>query len=275
MELEEGKAVIDTAIAQQKLCLVIGHCQVKYKGRAASKLTHGDRLLVIKPDGTFLVHQNSKMAAINYQGPGAVVNTALTDATLEQSAMPTPVLVVKAERKKPQEETIEVTFDLLQSAQSFRLHDDGNLKLFGSERQLADLLEQDLHLIEKGLTPLKTESHFNKGAIDILAQDQGGRLVAIELKRRTAGLDAVTQLVRYVKQLSHRKDAQNTNAKENKEGKAAKVRGILCAPEITDNALSMLEEEGLEYFKLDYEISNPSAKIKGLQKKQKSLGEYG
>ncbi len=291
MKLEEGKSVIDSAIAQQQLCLVVGHCQVKYKGRAASKLSQGDRLLVIKPDGTFLVHQNSKMAAINYQGPGAFVSTELKQAenqgpenrdntgkeadkqktktkknethdTTKPDAQLT--LVVKAERKKPQEEVIEVTFDSLQSAQHFKMQDDESLTLFGSERQLADLLEQDLGLIEKGLAPLKTESHFNKGAIDILAQDRQGRLVAIELKRRTAGLDAVTQLVRYVKQLSQRK-----------ETKTAKVRGILCAPEITDNALTMLEEEGLEYFRLDYEISNPSAKIKGLQKKQKMLGEYG
>lgn len=291
MNLEEGKKIIDASIAQQRLCLVVGHCQVKYKGRAASKLSQGDRLLVIKPDGTFLVHQNSKMAAINYQGPGAFVSTEIRQgeknkATGEKEKGNTPkntradavqtmpleatpadpnpqeqaVLITKAERKKPQEEVIEVAFDSLQSAQSFKMQDDESLKLFGSERQLADLLEQDLGLIEKGLHPLQTESHFNKGAIDILAQDAQGRIVAIELKRRTAGLDAVTQLVRYVKQLSQRKNT--------------KIRGLLCAPEITPNALKMLEEEALEYYKLDYEISNPSAKIKGLQKKQKILGEY-
>ncbi|MBI2445125.1 endonuclease NucS [Candidatus Micrarchaeota archaeon] len=293
MHLEQGKTVIDSAISQQQLCLVVGHCQVKYKGRAASKLSQGDRLLVIKPDGTFLVHQNSKMAAINYQGPGAIVSTEIRKADEDADVAKVEktrktetegaknhgpqkdsmLLVVKAERKKPQEEVIEVAFDSLQSAQNFSLQDDESLKLFGSERQLADLLEQDLGLIEKGMRPLQTESHFNKGAIDILAQDKDGRLVAIELKRRTAGLDAVTQLVRYVKQLSHRKDAKAT-PDANAQNKANRVRGILCAPEITPNALTMLEQEGLEYFKLDYEISNPSAKIKGLQKKQKMLEEF-
>jgi len=38
------------------------------RSRAASKLSEGDRLLVIKQDGTFLVHQATKMHAINYQG---------------------------------------------------------------------------------------------------------------------------------------------------------------------------------------------------------------
>jgi len=73
--------------------------------------------------------------------------------------------------------------------------------------------------------------------------------VVIELKRREAGLDAVTQLARYVEEVSKRRDRA--------------TRGILCAPKITPNALRMLERDGLEFFKLDYEIGNPSAKITG------------
>ncbi len=250
MELSEGKSVIKQALCQDRLCVAVGHCTVKYHGRAASKLSQGDRLLVIKPDGTFLVHQGSKMAAINYQGPGAQVSAELVPEGL----------LVKAERQKPQHETIEVLFDELQAVSAYTLKDDSTLKLFGSERQLADLLEQDLGLIEKGLKPLQKEAFMRKGAIDLMAEDKAGKLVAIELKRRNAGLDAVTQLARYVSELSQRKGAQ--------------VRGVLCAPKITPNALKMLERLHLEYFKLDYEISNPSAKIKGLQKKQKMLGEF-
>lgn len=250
MKLEEGQKQIQQALSRGRLCIVVGHCSVKYHGRAASKLTHGDRLLVIKPDGTFLVHQGKKMAAINYQGPGAQVSADVADGHL----------VVKATRKKPVDEVIEVSFDSLQAAHSFALKDDENLRLFGSERQLADLLEQDLNLIEPGLKPLKKESFMRKGTIDLMAQDRSGALVAIELKRRSAGLDAVTQLKRYVEELAKRQKCR--------------VRGILCAPDITANALKMLEREGLEFFRLDYEISNPSAKIKGLEKKQKMLGEY-
>ncbi|MDP2717573.1 MAG: endonuclease NucS, partial [Candidatus Micrarchaeota archaeon] len=213
MDLSDGKSGIEQALSLEKLCVVVGHCQVKYHGRAASKLSKGDRLLVIKPDGTFLVHQGKKMAAINYQGPGAHVSAEL---------MPEGLLV-KAERTKPQKEVIEVLFDQLQAVSSFTLKDDSTLKLFGSERQLADLLEQDLGLIEKGLKPLQKEAFMRKGAIDLMAEDKDGKIVAIELKRRNAGLDAVTQLARYVEELSHRR--------------GVKVRGLLCAPEITPNAL--------------------------------------
>lgn len=249
--LKEAKRVVDEAFDSGKLAVLVGRCKVAYEGRAASKLSEGDRLLVIKPDGTFLVHQNKGMAAINYQGPGTAVSTKLDDTEL----------VLTAENTRPKiKEKIEVRFYEVYSAESFALKDDSELKVFGSERELAELLMQDLHLIEKGLVPLKQESEVRRGTIDILAEDLRKRLVIIEVKRRTAGLDAVTQLARYVDELSKRKDRQ--------------TRGILCAPEVTPNALKMLEHEGLEFFKLDYKIENPSAKIMGLQKKQKMLQEF-
>jgi RecB family endonuclease NucS len=95
--------------------------------------------------------------------------------------------------------------------------------------------------------------------MDIVARDREGRLVVIELKRRQAEFSAVTQLKRYVEELEKRKNE--------------KVRGILCAPGISKNALSMLEKSGLEFSKLDYAIEKEVI-IKGLEKKQKTLDFY-
>jgi len=258
----EAKKTIDEALERKRLLVVVGNCGVKYEGRAASKLSEGDRLLVVKHDGTFLVHQSDKMAAINYQGPGAVVSCELVfDANNPRSAEPVELAVIaKRIMQNNARELIEVRFKRVDFAQSFFLKDDKQLKLFGTERELSELLMQDLHLIEPGLIPLQQESDVRKGTIDILAEDSQKRLVVIEVKRRIAGLDAVTQLSRYVKELSQRR--------------GRKVRGILCSPEITENSLKMLEGEGLEFFKLSYEIANPAAKIRGLQKKQKALSEF-
>lgn len=246
----EAKQTIDSCLEQQKLCVVVGKCVVRYKGRAASKLSEGERLLIIKPDGTFLVHQSTSMKAINYQGPGAKISTQADENEI----------VVRAVRSKPLEEEIEAHFNSVQFAGAFDMKDDSKLSVFGTERELSDLLMQDLHLIEQGLIPLKNESDVRRGSIDILAEDAAKNLVAIELKRRSAGLDAVTQLKRYVQELQKRK------------GK--RVRGILCAPEITANALKLLYEDGFEFFKLDYEVHNPRAEIKGLERKQKGLSEF-
>ncbi len=262
MDLTEAKKVVDDALSGGKMLVLVGNCSVRYEGRAASKLSEGDRMLVVKHDGTFLVHQGAKMAAINYQGPGASVSTELVFDANNLKSGEAIGLIIAAKRTLPNNarEVLEATFHSVEFAHSFHLKDDKQLKVFGTERELSDLLMEDLHLIEPGLIPLQKESDVRKGTIDILAQDSKKRLVVIEVKRRIAGLDAVTQLARYVKELSQRKGVT--------------VRGILCSPEITGNSLTMLEKEGLEYYKLSYEISNPSAKIRGLQKKQKMLGEY-
>lgn len=251
MELTEAKNCVDRALDGGRLAVVVGRCRVQYEGRAASKLSEGDRVLIIKNDGTFLVHQPKGMAAINYQGPGASITTGLQDGELVVSAL---------RNKKNLKERIHVRFFDVYSAQSFSLKDDKSLALFGSERQLSDLIMQDLCVIEEGMVPVQQESEVRKGTIDILARDKNGKLAVIEVKRRGAGLDAVSQLERYVSELSKRKGVS--------------VRGILCSPRITPNAHAMLEKAGLEFFRLDYEIGNPSAKIKGLQKKQKVLEEY-
>ncbi|OIO26455.1 endonuclease NucS [Candidatus Micrarchaeota archaeon CG_4_10_14_0_2_um_filter_55_9] len=250
MTLQKKSELIKSALSKGELCVVVGECQVKYEGRAISKLSAGDRLLVIKPDGTFLVHQGKGMKAVNYQGPGAKILVSDGDE-----------LCVTALRSKPIKEKIEVCFSRVDSVHSFPMRDDKELKLFGSERELSNLLAQDLSVIEKGLKPLKKESVMRKGSIDILAEDSNKCLVVIEVKRRNAGLAAVTQLKRYVNELRKRKGCE--------------VRGFLVAPHVTPNAYAMLCNDGFQFFKLDYEVHNPGSTIKGLQKKQKELGEYG
>ena len=253
MDAKDAKQLINQALNQGHLVMTIGTCNVKYEGRAASKLSTGDRMLVIKKDGTFLVHQSKGMAAINYQGPGAAI---LTD--IDTSGK----LIVSAVRKKNGEvsEQIIVTFDDVNFCHAFDLQDDEKITVYGTESDLADLLMKDLHLIELGLIPVQQESPLAKGHIDILARDSKGNLVVIELKRRQAELNAVSQLKRYVEEVSKRKDC--------------KVRGLLCAPDISENAKKMLDNYGFEFYKLKYNSSDSNTKIEGLEKKQKELSHY-
>ncbi|MBN3037363.1 MAG: endonuclease NucS [Candidatus Diapherotrites archaeon] len=249
MRLNEAKNVIDEAISSGRTLVVVGECTVHYHGRAASKLASGERLVIVKSDGSFLVHQNKNMAAINYQPPKGVITAELGDGAL----------VLRASRREPKE-LLEAFFSRIDFAQSFVMRDDRSLRVFGTEKNLSELLMQDLELIEPGLRPVKSESPLGKGRIDVFALDRDGNPVVIEVKRRTAGLSAVSQLQRYVSEVSKRK--------------GVRVRGVLCAPGISPKALNFLECEGLEFFKLDYEVHNPSAEIKGLQRKQAGLKEF-
>ncbi|NYZ80029.1 DUF91 domain-containing protein, partial [Candidatus Micrarchaeota archaeon] len=74
MELKDAYELSKKAIDDKRNLIVVGECSVKYHGRAASKLSSGERIVIIKQDGSFLVHQNKNMAAINYQPPKGVVS---------------------------------------------------------------------------------------------------------------------------------------------------------------------------------------------------------
>jgi len=49
---------------------ILGECQVEYKGRARSQLSRGERLILLKPDGTLLVHTAQKAKPVNWMPPG-------------------------------------------------------------------------------------------------------------------------------------------------------------------------------------------------------------
>ncbi len=107
---------------------------------------------------------------------------------------------------------------------------------------------------------MKREGILRKGIVDILAEDKDNNIVVIEVKRRQADFNAVTQLARYVEHVRKIKDR--------------KTRGMLIAPAITETALEMLKSLGFEFFNLEFEISNPKAKIKGLEKRQPTINEF-
>lgn len=253
LSLLQVQDLVAQAHPSGRLCLLVGNCKVTYSGRAASKLSEGDRLLVIKGDGTFLVHQGKGMVAINYQGPGSKVLARVVD----------DVLIIESKgklRPNTPQERIEARFSRVDFAQAFDLRDDSKLKVSGTEEELAGLLMQEPDRIEQGLTTLKQESARTHGEIDILARDKKGNLVVVEVKRRTAELAAVTQLRRYVEELAKRKNEH--------------VRGILAAPGISDNAKRMLEEWGYRFAQVDYDASQPKTQIKRVLRAQKGLLEY-
>ncbi len=248
-QLNKAKDAIEAGINSDKMLIVIGECFVQYQGRAGSRLPKGKRMLLIKSDKSFAIHQNTKLRPINYM-MNAVPSILLDDEN--------KCLVISALKRKPKEK-IEVFFYSVDFVDSFEIDGNKELRLFGSERELSDLLMQDLSVLEKGLKALKKEVPLRKGVIDIMAEDRKGNMVVIEVKRRRADLNSVRQLHSYMKQVESIKEK--------------KTRGILCAPSIGKPAMELLEKYGLEYCRLDYEIHNPHAEIKGLHKKQKTLFE--
>ncbi|WP_297515741.1 endonuclease NucS [Thermococcus sp.] len=221
---EEIKLLVDLAVSSEGVLTIFACCRVHYDGRAKSELGPGDRVIIVKPDGSFLIHQKEKREPVNWQPPGSVVKLELREK---------PVLV--SVRRKPRE-TLEVELDEVYLITVFHAEDYEELALTGSEAEMAELIFENPEVIEPGFKPLYREKPIKHGIVDVLGVDRDGNLVVLELKRRRADLHAVSQLKRYVETL--REEHEN-------------VRGILVAPSLTSGAKKLLEKEGLEFRKLE------------------------
>ena len=219
------KRLVDAALSSEALLTIFARCRVHYDGRAKSELGPGDRVLIIKPDGSFLVHQNRKREPVNWQPPGSLV-------TIEER---NGVLILRSVRRKPRE-VLEVELDEVYLVSVFKAEDYEELSLTGSEAEMADLIFRRPDLIEPGFKPLYREKTIKHGIVDVLGRDREGNLVVLELKRRKADLHAVSQLKRYVEALK----MEHPN-----------VRGILVAPSLTSGARKLLRNEGLEFRRVE------------------------
>jgi RecB family endonuclease NucS len=248
MNIEQAKERLDNALARKDLVLLIGNCTVDYQGRAASRLPRGSRLLIIKGDGSFAIHQNRLLRPTNY------LMSSNWSTRLEEDK-----LIIEAKKRSPKE-SLRVCLEQVEMLSVHAMEDKaGDFKLVGTEKELNDQLMGDLEVLEKGLRPLKQEDQLRKGFVDILAEDKNGNLVIIELKRRQADYNAVMQLKRYVEELSKIKNK--------------KVRGIVVAPGIGRQALELLKGHGNEFYSFEFDVSQPKATIQGIDNKQKTIFE--
>jgi RecB family endonuclease NucS len=226
-DTEEALELVETAVEQGLLCTLFGRCRVVYDGRASSTLDPGDRLVVLKPDGTVLVHTDEGQQPVNWQPPGCTHQARVADDEF----------VVESTRTSPEEELV-VRFERVVHATAYDATDAADLALTGTEEDLRQRILDDPSLLEPGFEPRATERETPAGAVDIYGEDADGNVVVVELKRRRVGPDAVSQLNRYVEALERDLHAGTT------------VRGILVAPSVTDTAGRLLAERDMELVSL-------------------------
>jgi RecB family endonuclease NucS len=232
--LEESLDLLETGFERGRMVTLVGECDVDYDGRVSSYLPPGERLVILKPDGTLLVHRDEQRKPVNWQPPGST-HTAHIDSDR---------LIVESVRTSPHEE-IEITFETVVQASLLELDDTSGLALEGSEEDLRQRILENPDVLEDGFQAMMTERETPAGAIDIYGEDADGTPTAVELKRRRVGPDAVGQLSRYVEALER-----------NRPGRS--VRGILVAPSVTDRAKELLATEDLEFISLTTEGSELS-----------------
>ena len=224
--VEEAAEFIKGAFSERKTVILVGNCWVEYTGRANSKLEPGERIIIIKEDGSVLVHRPSGYEPVNWQPPGCLFQTRVKGEALR----------IRAVRRKPVE-SVSISFDKIHLLSAMRLIDRGEFSLHASEADMQRAILIDPSLFEEDFAPISYEKKVEPGFVDVYGVDRAGRLVVVELKRRTAGRDAVLQLAKYV-------DYVKTMA--NRE-----LRGVLVAPRLAKGAQTILTSLGLEFKALD------------------------
>ncbi len=193
--------------------LVIATCSVDYDGRLTAHLPSATRLLLVKADGSVLVHSDGgSYKPLNWMSPPCTLTTSVDD-----SGIGTWTVVNKAGEK------LTITLDEVKD---------------GVEAHLQKLLAEQITTLGDGWRLVRREYPTAIGPVDIMARDAEGLAVAIEIKRR-GEIDGVEQLTRYLELL-------------NRDPLLAPVRGIFAAQEIKPQARVLAEDRGIECVVLDY-----------------------
>jgi endonuclease len=245
MDREQFVEEFEKARARHEMVVVFCECEIIYSGRAEAFLPRGGRLIVVKQDGVLLVHQPENGNPINYLKAGG-------ELTLEKYE---GHLVLHG-KYTPNKEFIDIEIFRVYDLVHRRLEDGQKQTLTGNEADMSDMLRDHPEMIGKDFRPIAREEHTDVGFIDVFGHDGKGNLVVVECKRYTAGLDAVSQLHRYVEKIKLLKGTKG-------------VTGVLASPKISPNALEMLKGYGYRWAEV-----SPPKRHERHDKPQKSLVEF-
>jgi endonuclease len=208
--------------------LIIARCEVTYSGRLSAYLPLSTRLLMLKEDGSVLVHADAGgFKPLNWMTPPTVIED---DGT---------TLIVR-KRAGRSEDRLEIRLHEVLSDVSHDMGEAAGLEKDGVERDLQLLLAEDPSAVENGLRLIKREWPTAVGPVDLMCRDEEDGWVAVEIKR-IGTIDAVEQLSRYLDCI--RIDPARSEC-----------RGIVVAQQIKPQAVALAESRGIACVEVDLAV---------------------
>jgi RecB family endonuclease NucS len=216
--------------------LVIARCSVDYAGRLSAHLPLATRLLMVKGDGSLLVHSDGgSYKPLNWMSPPCTLQAADPDDDQRAAGV---TEVWKVTHAKSADQLVVSIHEVIHDS-AHDLGVDPGLVKDGVESHLQQLLAEQIELLGDGYRLVRREYMTAIGPVDILATDGTGRSVAVELKRR-GDIDGVEQLTRYLELM-------------NRDPRLAPVAGVFAAQEIKPQARTLAEDRGIRCVVLDYD----------------------
>ena len=213
--------------------IVVASCQVDYAGRLTAHLPMAKRVLMIKNDGSVLIHSDGgSYKPLNWMSPPCT----LREGTTDDGQLEWTVTATKADG------TLRILIDEVHHDSSHELGVDPGLQKDGVEKHLQELLAEHPATLADGLTLVRREFPTAIGPVDLMCRDASGLSVAVEIKRR-GEIDGVEQLTRYL-ELLNRDPLLTTRGQ---------VRGIFAAQEIKPQARVLATDRGIACAVVDYD----------------------
>ena len=216
--------------------VVIASCSVDYEGRLTAHLPLARRLLMVKADGSVLVHSDGgSYKPLNWMAPPC----SMAEVSPEEHEAAEGVTAVWVVQHSKSEDRLRVRLHEVEHDSQHDLGVDPGLVKDGVEAHLQALLAEHIHTLGEGYRLVRREHLTAIGPVDILAKDATGRSVAVEIKRR-GEIDGVEQLTRYLELM-------------NRDPHLAPVTGVFAAQVIKPQARTLAEDRGIRCVVLDYD----------------------
>jgi hypothetical protein len=203
--------------------LLVARCEVRYTGRLNAVLPEAVRLLILKADGSVLVHDDA--------GGYKPLNWMSGATYIEQEG---DTLVV---RKPKTDDVLEIRLAEILSDVSHDMGESAAIQKDGVERDLQLELAGAPEALGEELILVKREWQTEIGPVDLMCRDEDGEWVAVEIKR-VATIEAVEQLTRYLGFI--REDPAKSGC-----------RGILAAQRLTPQAVTLAESRDIRCVEVD------------------------
>ena len=211
--------------------LLVARCEVRYSGRLNALLPEALRLIMIKADGSVLVHADSGgYKPLNWMTPPTVIEEA--DGSM-----------IVRKRAGSSEDRLEISIAEVLSDVSHDMgspDEDAALAKDGVEAHLQELLADQPAWCGEGLRLVRREWPTDIGPVDLMCRDAEEDWVAVEIKR-VAGIEAVEQLTRYLERI--RLDPA-----------FAACRGVLAAQLIKPQARVLAGARGIDCVEVDLDV---------------------
>jgi RecB family endonuclease NucS len=203
--------------------LLVARCEVRYTGRLNAVLPEAVRLLILKADGSVLVHDDA--------GGFKPLNWMTAPTSVEDAG---DALIV---RKPKTDDALEIRLVEILSDVRHDMGESAALQKDGVERDLQEELAAAPAALGEDLILVKREWTTEVGPVDLMCRDEAGEWVAVEIKR-IGTIEAVEQLTRYLGFI--REDPAKSAC-----------RGILAAQKLKPQAIALADSRGIRCVEVD------------------------